>query len=46
MIDTRLQFGEGKYLGMPGTEPHTVKLKGLDQGTFTLEVKEQAGDVD
>ncbi len=40
-----LQCGEGKYLGMPGTEPHTVKLKGLDQGTFTLEVKEQVGDV-
>ncbi len=40
-----LEFGEGKYLGMPGTEPHTVKLKGLDQGTFTLEVKEQVGDV-
>ncbi len=40
-----LEFGEGKYLGMPGTEAHTVKLDGLAKGTFTLKLQEQVGDV-
>ena len=32
------EFGEGKYLGLPGEGTATIKMKGLDTGTFTFEI--------
>lgn len=39
-----LEMGEGKYAGMTGGEPHTIKLQGTALGTFTLVIEEVAGD--
>lgn len=38
------RFGEVQYLSLPADVPHTVLLKGLSEGSFTLEVREMAGD--
>jgi pimeloyl-ACP methyl ester carboxylesterase len=31
------EYGEGKYLGLPAEDTITIKMKGLDIGTFTFE---------
>ena len=42
-----LEFGEGKYLGVPvsTTTGYTIELKGTGSGVFTFEMKELLGDV-
>jgi len=39
-----LEFGEGKYVGLDTEDTYTLKLEGLDMGTFTLEINELAGE--
>ena len=38
------EYGEGKYLGLPTDDTITVKLQGLDIGTFTFEASVISGD--
>ena len=40
------EFGEGKYLGLPGDTTYTINLKGLALGTFTFEVTPVIGGVE
>ena len=39
-----LEFGEGKYLGTDTLDNYTVVIRGLDYGTFTLEIEEVLAD--
>lgn len=39
-----MQFGEGKYLGIPANAVYSIELQGLDEGTFTFEMTEVLGD--
>jgi pimeloyl-ACP methyl ester carboxylesterase len=39
------EFGEAKYLGLPGDADATIALKGLSTGTFTLELARSGGGV-
>ncbi len=39
-----MQFGEGKYLGIPADSVYSIQLQGLDEGTFTFEMTEVLGD--
>ena len=39
-----LEFGEGKYVGLDTDDTYTVKLQGLDTGTFTLIIEELMDD--
>ena len=39
-----LEFGEGKYVGLDTDDTYTVKLQGLDTGTFTLIIEEITND--
>ena len=39
-----LEFGEGKYVGLDAEDTYTLKLEGLDTGTFTLQIDEISGD--
>ncbi|OGG77680.1 hypothetical protein A3B35_02595 [Candidatus Kaiserbacteria bacterium RIFCSPLOWO2_01_FULL_54_24] len=37
------EFGEGKYIGLPGDEAYSIILKGLGTGTFTFEITPVVG---
>jgi len=39
------EFGEGKYIGLPGDGNYQIKLHGLDTGTFTFEITPVVGGV-
>ena len=39
-------FGEGKYVLLDGDTQYSVKLQGLDFGTFTLETEKRQGGVE
>jgi pimeloyl-ACP methyl ester carboxylesterase len=39
------EYGEGKYLGLPADVKNTIKLQGLDTGTFTFEITSDNGGV-
>jgi len=38
-----LDFGEGKYVLLPSEDDYSIRLQGLDFGTFTLEIREMQG---
>ena len=39
-----LEFGEGKYVGLDTADTYTIKLQGLDTGTFIFGIDEVSGD--
>ncbi len=39
------QLGETKFISVPKDLPHTLKLKGYDSGSFSLDIDEQIGNV-